>query len=107
MAEQEQGFVDGADDAGDVLRLVLHTVPLGDVGVSAAAARHGVHRELLREARLDELPVGAVVAETAVDQDERWPGAVALERDAYAMCRCQVSHGRSLPGRSEEHTSEL
>ena len=68
VAEKEGRFRYGLDQSDHVAGIILE-VSEGRRRVAAAAgARDGVAREVARPERLDEFPVGARVAEGAMDQ---------------------------------------
>jgi hypothetical protein len=92
VTEKKDRFVDRPDHSDDIVNFVLETATFGGVRFAATSASDGVDRESLLEHRLDELPVRGVVAERAVDENERRPGSVLVLGHDHARCRRQAVH---------------
>ena len=99
MTQQEDRFADGLDDRDDVANLVLERVVLGCVRLAAAAAGNRIDGELLLEGRLDEFPIGVVIAEGAVHEHERWAAAALVVRDGYPVGGRETFHDTLLASR--------
>ncbi len=85
VTEQEDRLLDGLEQSDQVVNLVLDAVTLGRVGLATPAPRDGAGREVLAESRLDEFPVGVVIAEGAVRQHEKRAAAARFVRDGYPV----------------------
>src|SRR4029450_3029222 len=96
MTEQEDRFADALDECDEVIDLIFEPVALGRVRLTAPAAGDGVDREVLLECRLHELPVGVVIAEGAMRQDQRRAAPAAVVRDGYPGRGCKAFHERLL-----------
>jgi hypothetical protein len=92
VTEKKDRFVDRPDHSDDIVNFVLETVTFGGVRFAATSASDGVDRESLLEHRLDELPVRGVVAERAVDENERRPAPVLVVRNSHAGRRRKAVH---------------
>ncbi len=81
MAEEENRFADRLNQRHDIPALILKAVTFGRVRFTPAPAGDGVDGELLLEEWLYELPVGLVVAEGAVHEDQGRAAAVLVVGD--------------------------
>jgi len=84
VAEEEHRCTDRLQHRYDISALILKAVPFGRVRFPPAAAGDGIDSELLLEERLYELPVGVVVAEGAVHEDQGRAAAVLIVGDCDA-----------------------
>jgi len=82
MTEQEYGLPELADDGHDIAALIVQAVAVSRVGFAPTAAGDCVDGELLLEERPHELPVGVVVAEATVHEDQGWAAPVSLVGNA-------------------------
>ena len=97
VTEKKDGLLDAFDQRNDILCFVQQSVPLSRVGLSPATAGNGPHRKLFLKDGLDDLPVGDVIAETAVHEHERWSAAVLGVRHGDALpCSDPLPDGRGV-----------
>ena len=82
VADHEGRRTDAAEQRRGVVDLVLERVSGGRIARAAPAAGHRVDGEALREKRLHVGPVRPVIAEGAVDEEERRTLAIDVVADA-------------------------
>ena len=92
MAKQEHGLAQRLNHVGDILRFVLDAVSDSRVRLTPAAAGNRVDIKELAEHRLHERPVRFVIAESAVHEHERMPGAGPVVRHSHATSGRDAFH---------------
>ena len=97
MADHEGRRTDAAEERRGVFDLVLERVPGGRIARAASAAGHRVDCVVLRKERLHAGPVRPVIAEGAVNEEQRRTLAIDVVADAGTRRAQEAGLSRPRP----------